>query len=72
MKTEMMMIGNARSDLELLIQEITNKTDTILNHSSHVQSKPGGNLLIGPIVHDYLVNMRLHAEICLLVLYAGL
>ena len=26
------------------------------------QSKPGGNLIIGPIVHDYLVNMRLHAE----------
>ena len=42
MKTEMMMIGNARSDLELLIWEITNKTDTILNQSSHVSIKARG------------------------------
>ena len=46
MKTE--MIGNARSDLELLIWEITNKTNTILNHSSRLNQSQGEISLLGP------------------------
>ena len=44
---DMMMIGNARNDLELLIREITNKTDTILNHSSHLNQSRGEISLLG-------------------------